>query len=84
MSNSIGQPRPTPVKHKIVKLGKLVETLIMGFVFAVGVAIIPVAIWAEGDHILITHRLGLLSISVALITLSSGLYIVRNYRRAIK
>lgn len=84
MSNSIGQPRPTPVKHRIVKLGKLLETVIMGFGVAVGVAIIPVAIWAEGDHILITHRLGLLSMSVALITLSSGLYIVRNYRGSIK
>lgn len=80
MSNSIGQPRPTPVKHRITKLGKLVETLILGSGMAVGFAVIPVAIWAEGDHILITHRLGLLSISVALITLSSGLYIWRKHR----
>jgi len=52
----------------------------MGSGFALGVAFIPVAIWAEGDHILITHRLGLLSFSIGLISLSTILYILRNYR----
>ena len=80
MSNSIGQPRPRPVKHRSARTGKLFETLIIGSGFALGVAFIPVAIWAEGDHILITHRLGLLSFSVGLISLSTILYILRNYR----